>query len=416
MGGMTLTGPEGESTTIMLQTDGADESQVMIASLEDTSQLISKLVASPLVTAVMKMQQEVVQCALDELAEALHLTSIRMPTADELATPVTDERNASLLLDSLVDKNHSAESIKIAQKVFTIGGAKDVPWPSLCLLGLVKSLLEVSPSHSFSVSLEAFSDSSQEAPVWTDKNSLVRFLEFIVPMSHIAATLAFLRARACAYDQPIVRDFAIKGEIELAMNFAKSSAAKQSDLLAAQPLPGHLMGAPWRSSAMASSKAWFSAVVAIVPPLAKFMLTKILAPARELSMSVHSFTPKFDHVVNSDKFSLGLARRSLLNWPSRSQLNERTIQLFHMLSALSRLHIQWGLEGNFREDPDMREDLDEAYNTFGRAREAITAIAAVNILAEMHGDEQRAKAQDLLMKKREQLSKLLQAELEKVCK
>lgn len=401
-----------EATIVILELDGESGAATLEASCERASDLSGRFLDTPLVTEVLQLQQKVIQAAVDDLGEHLYLNAIAMPDPTIVPLPAMDDDAAGTLLSSFFVKERAAEPAKIAQKVFATNASKDMQWPVVPLVSMCRQLVDVAPNRSFVVTLDAFCSSTADAPSWSDKAMLKRLFDILVPLSQVAAALIFLRGRI-GEDSNIIRDCMLKEEVEIAMSFIKSTTARQMDILATTPLSQQIMTTSWASPAVHGCAAWFAGARKVIPTITKYFLLKVLGHTRDVSMRVHSFTPKIDHICSSEKFVPTLAKKSLLQWPSRAQLNEKTVQLFHILSSISRLATQFGL-GDLKVDADLRDDISEAQGIFDAARTAMTAIAATNILTEVRGDDQKAKAQQLLAQKRDQLSKCFLVELERV--
>ena len=120
------------------------------------------------------------------------------------------------------------------------------------------------------------------------------------------------------------------------------------------------------------------------------------------------------HYISDTKFLPVLAKKNLLQWPWRKQLNETASTLFAMIADSSRLHTSWGLRPSLRADEEFGEAMALASSVFESAKVAITLIACCSVLLEKKGDDRAAQALTLLQNKRETLPKAMVVELDKV--
>lgn len=405
---------DGQRDFFLLEIDESDQSKSMASSIDKALNLVDNLLGSPLLTSISKLLQGVVQVAVDEFAESLHLSAISMPQPEVFAVPLHGKA-ILVALDSFFDKDSGAEALKVSQKVFSNKANKDMMWPCASLHTIVVDLLSVVPAKDCKISMESFVSPGVEAPTWGDKAMLRKLFAMCMPLSQVMSSLMYLQARLSG-DEPLVREFLLKDEIETAFNVARTTTMRQLETLKAAQVPESIQAIKWRSPALVTSQVWFQAVSDFMPALATHIITNLIPSTRELAMAVRGFTPKTAHLASGEKFAVSLARKSLLNWPSRQQLNEKTKALFSNLAHLSRLHTQWCIAGSLKENELWKDDMDEAHGIFDDAKSAMTTIAAVNIIAELKGDEQKERAADMLQKQRLSLPKNIVAELERLAK
>lgn len=125
-------------------------------------------------------------------------------------------------------------------------------------------------------------------------------------------------------------------------------------------------------------------------------------------------TPQYDHICSDEHVHAGLAKKHLLQCPSRAGLGEKCVQLHNLLVEASRLHSEWGMEpapgqpGCF-----WQEEMSAASSIFEAAKKTMTVIAAISAVQETAGADRVAATTTLLKAKKDVLPKSLVRELQK---
>jgi len=399
---------------ILLQLDEGEGLQGLTSSCSKAAALHPALLTCPAVLQSGKLVVEVVQIAVDDFADALFLDSIAMPSPiSGLATV----QNVCSIFDTFYKKNNSPEMVKLATKVFSSSTRGGQSWPAEGLHSLVVRLLDMLPDDTFSIATERFCVPDSNPGEWNSKDRCKAVLEVLLKMSQVAVSCAWLRARVSNSEGMVKQGGCkLKDDAELALNFMRSTANQMAEKLEQGLLYGAVVeGMPCRAP-IGSAKDWFQCARGLMPLVCKVVLVKLVGSVAALSVEVAKCTPKVDHIVGTDSFNSKLARSSLLGWPSRKQLNDKAILLFHGIADCGRLHAQWALSPDLETDEDVNADFKSARSVFTSARQAMMAIAAANILLELSGEERAAKAEDLLNRKRAELPEILIKELEKAKK
>ena len=85
-----------------------------------------------------------------------------------------------------------------------------------------------------------------------------------------------------------------------------------------------------------------------------------------------------------------------------------------MLSYCSKLHTAWGLTPEITVDSTFGASVSAANDVFNKARRAVAVIAALRVISELKGNEQKEGASTLLTKKRNLIPKSLLKLIEKL--
>jgi hypothetical protein len=103
-------------------------------------------------------------------------------------------------------------------------------------------------------------------------------------------------------------------------------------------------------------------------------------------------TPKYDHIISDDRFVVALAKKHILGWPSRSQLNDSTVALHRAIADASRIYTTLVPGNTLTEDDQFKAFMQVATSALTDGMHAVTVIAALSILFEQEGEDQPHKA------------------------
>lgn len=126
--------------------------------------------------------------------------------------------------------------------------------------------------------------------------------------------------------------------------------------------------------------------------LLRCAVLRVVDTIDELSREVQKLTLRYDHCVNDSKYHPSLAKKHVLGWSGRAALNTKTIMLHGAISDCARLHTTFNLAPPLQADPMFKEVLDSASTILGNSRRAIVVIAGLNVVLELRGGDQVAKA------------------------
>ena len=282
----------------------------------------------------------------------------------------------------------------------------------MSLFELTSELLGILPETSVAIDMGQFCKQGQST-TWSSKSDVLAAMGIWMAISQIAISLAFLQHR-CSSSADIVKDYRLKEEVEMSMNFVR-----QKTIHVTGQVDGIIsrLGDQLESEQLlvsgSSIKVWLQAVAAIMPLIARGLVLQVLGLASTVASDVQRFTPKWDHLVTDERVNMTLAKKGLLQCPSRQELNEKSVLLFHCIADTSRLYTHWGLMPEISGDSDFKEDLDLANGIWTAAVKAITMIACVNTFVNLKGEEQATSSAGLIKKKSSIIPAALLAELQK---
>ena len=384
--------------------------QTWTGSIAQTDILPSFVLSLPTIVSMRDIIRSGLQLVVDEFASSLQLQALSLQPLHMAGGDVSVTMQG--MVQPLFAQSGWQVFVKTAGKVFNQGGKRDVLWPSSSLFELASGLVDIVPSADMKVSMNEFCHPLARHE-WTDKEQLLLAMKVWMGISHISGTMAFLAHKGATVGD-YVKDRRLKGEVELAMSFCKQKCGELNSLLAkASPeLTKSTSGDGWIFP-LASAKAWLEQALGIVPVMAKHLVVEALASTVSVAHDLAKVTPPWSTVVTDEKVNKNLARKGLLQWPSRDRLNNLSVLLFHCTADVARLHTTWSLQPDLGVDPDTKDDVDLSQGIWKEAVKAITMIACVNTLYELTGDEKINKAKELLAKKRSVMPKALLAEMEK---
>ena len=123
----------------------------------------------------------------------------------------------------------------------------------------------------------------------------------------------------------------------------------------------------------------------LLPRLSRAVLQKCIDATDSLANEEEQCTPKWDSVVDESRFNSSLARKNLLGKSSREVLGAKSVDLFHAIAMVARLHTSWALTPKLEEDPEFSESVIVHSAIFASAKKALTIIAAASVVLEGQG-------------------------------
>jgi hypothetical protein len=352
-----------------------------------------------------------VEEALSEFSESLFLNSLKLDAKSVLED--AGETSLSHGLDCMIDKVSLGDGIKYATKLFATGAKQSPGWVQQSLASLVADLLDVLPA-STPVTLRSLCKNGDDCS-WTDKDHIIKACSMYSLLGQLVITVGYLRAK-CFGSEVVHKLYKLKPEVSDAVSVAKFTASKLLVMLNSEFAKSrHMKDVPWLVG-VATMTEWTSLVSSLIPRVGHDLLVKTLVSVMTLSAELEKVTPRHEHIVNDERFNRQLANRHLLQWPSRSTLNEKASLLFGALADMQRLQTQWSLSPSLQELEDSKESLAIAEARFNSAKQAITIIAGVDVVLAKKGDEQVSFAVTLVASKSAALPKALLAELEKLAR
>ena len=375
-----------------------------------TSRLPKIVSGLPVLGRIAELLQGGVQLTLDDLADSLHLEAIRQdPIVKEAAALSMPQMLATVLNPSTLPS-----FAKGATKLFSTNSKTNVDWPCEVLLELAKELATQHGEGEFSVSMAQFKITGDET--WTSSSQLWQVMGVWVGMCKIATSFEYLHARSNV-EADLFRDSRIKEEVCDALIFAKTMANAVAASL--RRLPAEVRQTfqddTWIMPT-GKCEAWLDVARTVAEAFATKLVVSMTKMTAHVAAEVSRFTPKWDHIIGESKMNKGLAKKHLLGWPSRAELNQYALLLFHSIADGSRLFTQWAVGDNIADHPETKESVDFADGIWTSARKALAVIAACNVLIELNGDDQGEKADSLLEKRKDVLLPLLITELEKLAR
>ena len=159
---------------------------------------------------------------------------------------------------------------------------------------------------------------------------------------------------------------------------------------------------------------WVKAARHVETALQRMIISEAVAKTRADAKEVQgNLPPSYESLFREPAFNLLLAAESLVEWPSREQLNKGCNGLFNKLHEVSRTWTKWGGSPGVLLDPEWKSDLKASHDILENARKALRTIAGVNCLHNLTG-QTRLEAAKKILQKKDMLPKYLAAALEKL--
>jgi hypothetical protein len=312
-------------------------------------------------------------------------------------------------------KGQVGEAVQNASRLFgPAARGDDHDWHSACLRRLFDQLPPRFPASACRIQMDKFcagAGASPDTPIlWGDMREVMCALEVMDLMARAAVCMAVVVMKFGTAAEAL-REHQLKLEAEQAVTLARSTVSQALNRLSAGAFGDTARWAttPF-SMPVAQAKAWFLHADTVLPILCKHMLSFAVGASERLAAETTSLLPNYAYIVNDSTFNEKLARRQLLASPSRDALGTASLALFQSLTAISRLHSAWSVTPAL-DDEDEYASVAAGRAAFATARAALTTIAAVSVVLEKTGQDQRDQAATLLAKQRDSLPKALRERL-----
>jgi len=244
------------------------------------------------------------------------------------------------------------------------------------------------------------------------KNDAMSMFAMYVVLHEIAGALTFLHTLFLPSAPSNVENHVLSSVVIKALDFV---GAKVAAAPAACEAADQTSTLPWLLTVQ-QAKSWCAAVSIALVQIKRAAFAQCVADVNDLSEQLVKHTPKFGHCVNDATYVKTLAKRHLLECPTKDKLGTETVELWKSLQQLQQLHSGFGLEPPLREDPTCREVVENADTAFSHAKQCVAVMAACNVIQELAGPEKYIHAKQLLDTKRGVLPKTVVTELEALAK
>ena len=363
------------------------------ASFTQAKKLPSMLCRSAIVPIAEQILRESVSVVVSEFVQDMHLATLRVPVAPPSAAEGTE--SGAVLADppplTQFISGDVSESIKCAAKSF--GKKRD--WPCDVLYNMLVELLDVVPQESCQVSLRPFCvGSCGSVRVSHGKQELLILLKMLRPASKIGMAVAYVSRYATGSDaSACVANHRIKEDIELAVAFIKTNASEASKFLEAQQYgdTSTLKGLPLLFSESTLSK-WSLGVQGALVGHCRVFMKALIEDLEGLANEVAEATPRVSHICNDTAYHAALCKKHILGWPSRKQMNEKSVQLSSARTEATRLWTRWQLGGDINTDAEFSPNLVVINDSYENAKSCLRITAGLSVLLEQKGEEQVNRA------------------------
>ena len=372
--------------------DGDQDNDCLVATVSEAKQLPKFYEELRFMAFAKNTVESCMQQAVDDFFASLCLPCLKMDPTDKLP----DAGKIEDLLSSFFDAAKLKSAGQLGAKIFHEDTSKEFEWPSISLFSLVQSLTEVIPDSAYSVALVGVCTNTIKV-VATVKTQVEVIAATFMPMSHIVGTLSFLRERLTEGKAGIIRDYHIKEDISNAIRLARNKCNDMVQRLQATT-PESLCSqvsivdeVPLLVPA-STALAWLQTLRRAMPVLCCEILSFEVNAMMDVAESLNRMTPKHSHIITSTTYNKSLARKHLLAWPSRSQMEANAVKLLQLQAEFGRLFTDWLSPAKLADDPRLKDQLAQATIIFESSREVIKLIAILNVLLEMKGAEKSEHA------------------------
>ena len=87
------------------------------------------------------------------------------------------------------------------------------------------------------------------------------------------------------------------------------------------------------------------------------IFNKLLQVTVDEALELQKITPKYSHIISDNKFNKAMAKSHVHHHENTEPLNQKTIKIYHLLTALGFWHGTWGSSHQCRRIPKPRRTL-----------------------------------------------------------
>ena len=291
--------------------------------------------------------------------------------------------------------------------------------------GLFLKLVASLPADALRVNVAALCHAAADGEhVCTDLNVLQWITAVFLQMARVVSSFNYLEVKYNAVREDFAKpkDAGLKSDVENALSQVES-ALESAAKLTAKP-PQNAGGHPWHLDAVAL-QPWFAMARQAFEAQAAKVYKNCVQLAGALAKEVEDATPRYAHVFQK-KLNAALAKKVLLNNPSRKTLGSKTVALHGRLALAMQVRTRWmaaaaavapnAPSGTAVAEPDEAEDVDPdlqaAKTIFDAAKTAVSVTTACSVLFEQTGTNQQAEKVKLMSKARPEFAVCLQQALD----
>ena len=257
--------------------------------------------------------QEVAECC----AQSLNLDSLG--TGRSADAGAADD--LSIHMRAFFDPACVSAAVAACGKVFSPGSNKT--WPTSDALQLLANLCDKVPPEDFRVDLRCFA-SALVRPldgVVQTKALVGHLVAFEDRLVKIASIMAYICLRFVQGTETVVRDYALKEEIEVSISLLRSEVRAAIDWFGQE---GDAMAIALRGVMDVDTRliqSWLENAKTVTAMLCSMMHAKHVDATSSLASELDTLTPKFGHLITDDKFNIAWGQEGgvALAWESLAE-------------------------------------------------------------------------------------------------
>ena len=376
---------------------GDEVDEQLVASPGKVQSLVASLSSLECWRIMESRLRGALQLTIDKLAAALPINALSFNGSPDLV-----DMNSSLSnnVSLFIRKDLMQEPMKQVAKVFVASTKEeDPPWHAEALRDLIRKLISAWPEDCFDVTLAKFAVDEASATSCRSKEDLLQVLHLVTLISHLAMTLAWVEKKlSSSGDDACLREHRLKVEVERAISWMRVTMLSELDWMKSVSeddvvkLDSYSLVVPFTKYSI-----WMRGFEQLLPLLCRTTVKILVSATSTLAGDVDKCTPGHNHIVMEDRINIPLAKKNLLGWNRRDALTTSSVNLFHCMAACSRLYEEWGVgRSKIEEDPDFEDATISNLSVFGSAKQAVSIIAALNVICDLQGQQQKASAVKLL--------------------
>ena len=237
------------------------------------------------------------------------------------------------VLASLVCAEHMPKTVAAAARSFL---AKDPVLPACPAFTLLQSLFHACDIEMVSAS-RFMQGTTSDASI--SKNDAMSMFAMYVLLHETAGAVTFLQTLFLPSAPSNVENHVLSTDVIKALDFVGGKVAAAT---AACETAEQTPTLPWLLTVQ-QAKSWCAAVSIVLVQIKRAAFAQCVADVNDLAEQLVKHTPKFGHCVNDATYVKTLAKRHLLECPTRDKLSTETVEFVEIYAAVAAIAPAHGL-------------------------------------------------------------------------
>lgn len=387
-------GPDIQALTLDAETSDDAPDDALTVKRSCIVEFPQHVVASTFATESVDFLQKCAAQLMGQFMEHIKVKCIILPNtaAVDAARGNGLARLAACVIDGAVVTQHAALEEATLDNVLT-----NMSKPTACK-SLLRVLLDIAPLVDVSsLVVAAMQEHMSATKVTDDAVDILRFaFGAYAELQHIARSIASY-APLTANSGYACGDTGAKDSVTQIIIGLRKMCASAKELLEQVPPALLKLGFPGPVVTPELGSNWLKVVSEkVVPEMAEHCIKDVASILDRHSSELRSKLPNFEHIFPEGLYIRNLAASELLHAPHRAALPKHSVQLFHFIGSLARVHTALHLSPPAVSHPLTKATIAAAQVVYDRAKLIVSIIAHAHVIQVETGAQQKLSAAALL--------------------